>query len=69
MSCDYCWPGNCCGGPNCLNKREPLVKKTDEELAADDRRYFGTSFMRRRADGSMERIDPADIFVQKRDKE
>jgi len=17
MSCDYCWPGNCCGGPNC----------------------------------------------------
>jgi hypothetical protein len=17
MSCDYCWPGNCVGGPNC----------------------------------------------------
>jgi hypothetical protein len=19
MGCDYCWPGNCCGGPNCMN--------------------------------------------------
>lgn len=39
-------------------------KKTDEELAADDRHYFGTSFMRRREDGSMERIDPKDIFIE-----
>ncbi len=22
MSCDYCWPGNCVGGPNC---RRPSV--------------------------------------------
>ena len=23
MSCAYCWPGNCCGGPNCLSPGKP----------------------------------------------
>lgn len=39
--------------------------KSDEELAADDRRYFGTSFMRRHSDGRMERIAPQDIFINR----
>ena len=24
MSCDYCWPGNCCGGPNCKDAAVPI---------------------------------------------
>lgn len=27
MSCNYCWPGNCCGGPNCIEaemKEKPI---------------------------------------------
>lgn len=23
MSCDYCWPGNCCGGENCQERPHP----------------------------------------------
>jgi hypothetical protein len=28
MSCNYCWPGNCCGGPNCQSK-PPLPPRAD----------------------------------------
>jgi hypothetical protein len=32
MSCDYCWPGNCVGGPNC--RRPPLTASISAELRA-----------------------------------
>ena len=34
MSCDYCWPGNCCGGSNC--RAAPVVTTAHElrKLAA-----------------------------------
>ena len=30
MSCDYCWPGNCVGGPNC--QRPPMTGDIGAEL-------------------------------------
>lgn len=44
-----------------------MVEKTDEELTADDLRYFGTSFVRHHADGRRERIDPREVFVFRAD--
>ena len=36
MSCDYCWPGNCCGGPNCKDAygggRRMRVADANEEI-------------------------------------
>ena len=32
MSCDYCWPGNCCGGPNCLARH--VAEATPEQIVA-----------------------------------
>ena len=29
MSCNYCWPGNCCGGPNCLSKKPSAAPDID----------------------------------------
>lgn len=31
MSCDYCWPGNCCGGPNCRDAEEPKAPPEPKE--------------------------------------
>lgn len=32
MSCDYCWPGNCCGGLNCM--RAPMVDRERKTQAS-----------------------------------
>jgi hypothetical protein len=32
MSCDYCWPGNCCGGPNCLSSAADSVSPDSETM-------------------------------------
>src|SRR5262252_2535682 len=39
MSCNYCWPGNCCGGPNC--ERESMNFKDYEENALKSAKYPG----------------------------
>ena len=33
MSCNYCWPGNCCGGPNCLSKKPSAAPDIEAVLA------------------------------------
>ena len=33
MSCDYCWPGNCVGGPNCGSKTD-ITTRADAWAAA-----------------------------------
>lgn len=35
MSCNYCWPGNCCGSPNCEDTK---VNISTSPLAYDDAR-------------------------------
>jgi hypothetical protein len=37
MSCNYCWPGNCCGGPGCARRRvdsgDPRMRLTLKDMA------------------------------------
>ena len=43
MSCDYCWPGNCCGGPNCKDATPPATSpaRPPERYDADAAELIG----------------------------
>lgn len=40
MSCNYCWPGNCCGGPNCEN--QPKILPAGSFRVSDYRKAIPT---------------------------
>lgn len=51
MSYDYCWPGNCCGGPYCLNPRcTPLKVPAHEQEPAGHPRH-GSDARKRKSGG------------------
>lgn len=43
MSCDYCWPGNCCGGPNCKDAAPSATStpRTPEQHSYDAAELIG----------------------------